>query len=297
MNTNSIAVCPAPVDLPINTVPPSLTLNPPVLQPKQRQGGFTLIELLVVIAIIAILAAMLLPALSRAKDKANQIRCINNLKQLQLAHAMYPIDNEDKLVLNAGGFTANLNSWVTGALDWGVGSPAGANTNQQYLLDGALGPYMAKSLASYKCSADSVESQIGPRIRSYSMNGFVGDWNGTMASKGFSYYRTFTKSTRFNNPAETYVFLEEHPDSINDGTFVMRMPALGSTAAVTWDDAPGSSHNGACGFSYADGHAEAHKWKDGNTIAPVRKLRPAAPTGKLSPNDNLWMVERTSVQN
>jgi prepilin-type N-terminal cleavage/methylation domain-containing protein/prepilin-type processing-associated H-X9-DG protein len=264
-----------------------------------KPHGFTLIELLVVIAIIAILAAMLLPALSAAKNKAGQISCINNLKQLQLAQAMYPIDNEEKLVLNAGGFTANLNSWVTGALDWGSGSPVGANTNQQYLLDGALGSYMGKSLGSYKCPADKTESTIGPRIRSYSMNGFVGDWNGTMKSKGFDYYQVYLKSTSFSRPgpSDTWVLIDEHPDSINDGTFVMRMPAQGSTAAVTWDDAPGSSHNGACGFSFADGHAETHKWKDANTIAPVRKLRPAQPTGKLSPVDNLWLVERTSAQN
>jgi len=265
--------------------------------PRVMRGGFTLIELLVVIAIIAILAAMLLPALSKAKTKAQGISCINNLKQLQLAHAMYPLDNEEKMVLNAGGFTADLNSWVTGALDWGYGSPSGANTNRQYLLDGALGSYMAKSLGSYKCPSDKVDSLIGPRMRSYAMNGFVGDYNGTMVSKGFAAYQRYLKSTSFNRPgpSQTWVFIDEHPDSINDGTFVMRMPAVGSTAAVTWDDAPGSMHNGACGLSFADGHAEIHRWKDQNTIASVRKSRPAYPTGKLSPNDNPWIVERTSA--
>jgi len=128
-----------------------------------------------------------------------------------------------------------------------------------------------------------------------SMNAFVGDYNGTMLSKSAVYnnYYVYLKGTSFNNPgaSQTWVFMDEHPDSINDGTFVLRMPL----DTQNWDDVPASYHNGACGLSFADGHAEIHKWKDSITIAPVRKLRPAYPTGKLSPSDHAWLAERTTA--
>src|SRR5204863_2155572 len=135
------------------------------------RNGFTLIELLVVIAIIAILAAMLLPALSRAKAKADGISCLNNLKQLELAAIMYASDNGDRLVTNPGA-GATLTNWVAGWLDWNFGLPAGANTNVQFLKEGALGPYTAKSTGVYKCPADRSTCSLGPRVRSVSMNGF-----------------------------------------------------------------------------------------------------------------------------
>jgi prepilin-type N-terminal cleavage/methylation domain-containing protein/prepilin-type processing-associated H-X9-DG protein len=270
----------------------------------RRAAGFTLIELLVVIAIIAILAAMLLPALSKAKTKAEGAGCINNLKQLQLAHSLYALDYNDQLVFNGGGFATTLTSWVTGWLNWGSGAPSGANTNVQYIQDGALGPYTARSLGVYKCPADKIPSAIGPRVRSISMNGFVGDHGGlTMYGVyGLNQYRIFSKSTDFTRPgpAMTWVFIDEHPDSINDGLFGMRMPAAVTwPAATTWDDVPASYHNGAGGLSFADGHAEIRKWVDSQTRPPIRKISPAqgpnSGTGAISPRDNRWLVERTSA--
>lgn len=258
-----------------------------------RDVGFTLIELLVVIAIIAILAAMLLPALSRTKTKAEGISCINNLKQMQLAWQMYATDFNDDLPLNGGGFTVTLKSWVTGWLNWQAGTPSGANTNDSYLKDGALGPYTARNTGVYRCPADKIPSAIGPRNRSLSMNGYVGDYNNTMYNVyGQTAYRTFLKNSAFTvpGPARTWVFLDEHPDSINDGLFGLYMDRN------RWDDVPASYHNGACGFSFADGHAEIKKWQDGQTICPIRRTSPASATGTVSPRDLKWMQDRTSAR-
>jgi prepilin-type N-terminal cleavage/methylation domain-containing protein/prepilin-type processing-associated H-X9-DG protein len=285
-----------------------MRLNPSqhrLTQPRPRRGGFTLIELLVVIAIIAILAAMLLPALSKAKTKAEGISCINNLKQLQSAWILYTVDFNERVVNNSGALTVNMTSWVTGWLNWGAGVPTGANTNLQYLQDGALGPYTGRSPGIYKCPADKIPSAVGPRVRSISMNGFVGDYSEAMYKVyGLTRYRRFLKTTDMviPGPAMTWVFLDEHPDGINDGLFGMHLPAAppagGNWTAMTWDDVPASYHNGACGFSFGDGHAEIKKWMDAETKAPISgRTSPSSSTGKISRRDQPWVAQRTSGSN
>jgi len=278
---------------------------------RNKPLGFTLIELLVVIAIIAILAAMLLPALSKAKAKACGISCLSNLKQLQLAWAMYAGDNNDNVVTNRGAFSIDYGSWVTGWQDWVRGQPIGANTDPKYLLNGALGPYTARSLGIYRCCGDKIPSALGPRIRSVSMNGFVGDYptaanpNGPVYDNyGLGRYRTFRKMSQFTQPGpvSTWVFIDEHPDSINDGLFGVNMPPSGwGTAAAAWDDVPASYHNGAGGLSFADGHAEIRKWLDPQTQPSIRKATTGGGPGTgagytyTSPRDHVWLNTRTSA--
>jgi prepilin-type N-terminal cleavage/methylation domain-containing protein/prepilin-type processing-associated H-X9-DG protein len=266
--------------------------------PNVNQTAFTLIELLVVIAIIAILAAMLLPALSRAKVKAQGIYCMNNLKQLQLATIMYADDNQDKFPENPG-LATGPPAWVHGQMTWDSSFQANPqNTNATLMTSGEIGPSVAQNAGVFKCPADLVRGARGPRVRSYSMNGFVGDVanianyiNGAVPG-----WRRFLKTsdTGKMGAVNLWVLLDECPDSINDGFFSVRMQP---NPTAKWTDVPASTHNGAGGFSFADGHAEIKKWKDGNTLAPVRhQVGMGCPDNeKYSPDDIVWMQQRTST--
>ena len=243
-------------------------------------------------AIIAIHDAMLLPALARAKSKALQIQCLNNAKQMQLAVVMYTQENNDHFAPNSTSYTfdANYTYWVSGWIYWSSGQPLNADTNTALLTDAVLGSYMSKSVKSYKCPADVVPAIWGQRVRSISMNSYVGDYSGLMTSFGNANYRIFNKFADFTvpGPANTFIFLDECPDSINDGLFQVNM------TANTWSDIVASLHTGGGNLSFADGHAEIHKWKDTVTKAPVVKGQCPA-YGKASPNDYLWLQQRTTA--
>jgi prepilin-type N-terminal cleavage/methylation domain-containing protein/prepilin-type processing-associated H-X9-DG protein len=245
-----------------------------------RNRGFTLIELLVVIAIIAILASLLLPALTRAKESARTAVCTGNLKQLTLAWILYADDNDDRFVPNHpanmgkpahetgyGPYREWRASWSLGDIRYG--SPDG--TNVDYLIGprpDSLGTYL-QTHRVFKCPSDRSTTALGgkrhPRVRSYGMNGSLGtEW--AAATKG-EYYLTRSQAN-VSSRAELMVFVDTHEDWLS----YCRFSQSGDHTYRTWNNLPASRHNRGGTFSFMDGRAEYRRWKSPETIKPVEGI-------------------------
>jgi prepilin-type N-terminal cleavage/methylation domain-containing protein len=275
------------------------------------RAGFTLIELLVVIAIIAILAAMLLPALSKAKLKAQGVQCMSNHRQLCFAWRMYADDNREQLVYasDSGGQYPDLDpySWTLSHMDFDPNNRG--NWDLAFdLVKRPLWPYSGKSPGIYRCPADTsfvvVNGVAHPRIRTMSMNLYVGGFCGT--DGGWTWadpYRIFMKlnditASSLPGPAKTFVFLDMREDRVNWGNFMTDMHGYPNNPAQYGftEDLPGMYHNLACGFSFADGHSEIKRWIDPRTTPPLIKNF-AAPTDPVpSPNnkDVAWLQDHST---
>jgi prepilin-type N-terminal cleavage/methylation domain-containing protein len=277
----------------------------PYLRPT-RPAGFTLIELLVVIAIIAILAAMLLPALTAAKTKTHGINCMNNHRQLSIAWQMYADDNNERLIYASEDpyrLETEAAAWITGTLSYDPNNPKNWDPDLT-IKKSPLWPYTGKNLAIWKCPADrsgvTVNGEFKPRVRSISMNVFLGGWGGTDGYWGpiFSDYKIYLKPSELHNPgpSKVFVFLDMREDSIDMGNFGTRMAGWPDRPELYgFYDLPGSYHHLAGGFSFADGHSEIHRWRDTRTMPPL------VPNGHVndnfsSPNnvDVAWLQEHST---
>jgi len=297
------------------TISETTRTPPPAL--RAERAGFTLIELLVVLAVIGILAALLLPALARARGRAEAIACINNTRQLALGWLLYSDDHDGalpyNLVLYGTSYRTDLN-WVNNVLTWDLSSD---NTNTATVTGASLGAYFVNPKivlcpSDRTLSAAQLAAGWNQRVRSYSMNAMMGDV-GYYTARGYNLnnpnYLQYFKLTQITQPANYFVFLDEHPDSITDGYFLDKdagsassPPPYGESAAdpaggQEWLQLPASYHNRCAAFSFADGHGELHRWLDPETVQPIQPNVPFLPVSVTSSGgDFQWVLTHMSLK-
>lgn len=288
---------------------------------KEQDRGFTLVELLVVIVVIAIIAGILLPTLARSKERAQAIFCLKNTRELTVAWIMYADEHNGALAYNlaapakaaavASAIPSFLNNspkmtmnWADNVLSWGLDPD---NTNAAKMVQSGLGPYLSREALVYHCPSDHALSDLQRnagwqgRVRSYSMNAMIGNagpltrYNSNPNNPD---YIQFLNMGSISQPANVFVFLDEHPDSIRDGYFMNRAYSL------EWLALPGSYHDGGACLSFADGHSEVHHWHSSTTTPPPvpfaanlpRKIPTSAQAAASQLADFYWVISHMSVE-
>ena len=276
-----------------------------------QAGAFTPIELLVVIIIIAILAALLLPALAKARQKAQNVQCMSNEKQLLYAWKLYIDDNRNVFPYNEEG--GSPPAWIYGNEDYNGNI---GDTNTAYVLNGAyaqMGPYMLKQAGCFRCPADkscAYGLTGAPRIRSISMSQAAGlnsggssqgqgAWlpsqYGNNGVSGAVLYKTYFRESDLGrpSPSKLWLFVDEDPDTINDSAFAVTMP---SGTTTDWVDMPAKLHGNGAGLGFVDGHAEIHAWSNPQAIqTTVYRSNPVELPAIPANQDIYWLASRTSA--